>query len=1143
MERQDIPQTNPWLGLQTYKEGEILYGRSEEIRILSGLVLRNTQTVVFGRSGIGKSSILNAGVFPVVRRHGVVPVSVRLDHSGDMASYIRQIKAAVKKAFEPLEKEGKVTETELAPASEEETLWEYFHRVEHRDAEGRIVRPLVVLDQFEEIFTLQSDRRVRDSFFSQLADLINNVMPEGLSNSLKSENPTSEGDYEDVGEGLDLGLDSLSTADSLYLQGSEFHLVFTLREDFLSALERNTTDIPELRNNRYSLQPINEEQAAEIIMRPRPGLISTEVARLIISRVTGENDFELDGIPEIQVDSAILSLYLSCIYNKMVEEGEHSVSRKLVETYGDNIIEEFYTEAISGLPESTVEYLEDTLINEDGRRDNRSKKTVMREGHLPESEIERLTDKVKLLRQFSYGKELRIEFIHDVLCPVIVKRRTGRAEEKRIAAITEAAAREHRKARKNILIVSAIAVGVAATAIGIYLWNQYQNVWTVEEAYPAYETQDGWPVGIGPRMSAEEMSRTPRYYILSKKGHSAPHFTTVTVGSSNEMISEAYVMTPFELTNIDFRSWHLYSDSLLWATKSIEFVPNVEGAIDYMAFIDEKGSPLFNAKSYIGEGAMTFSFTKPDGKPLTISDTGADRVRVALDTLGFVSSIAFYDAQGVRRPKGVYGYNKIVNPTEGSVELIALDEFNLPMTTGYKNGTKTIYGERGVLEIQTFSVESEDLSKLVLLSRSVQTPDDISHYDGSGNLVKHSKLVNDSRGNMVSMVTDVSVNRPDAVNEVRNFVYDDRGRMTEQVRINAEGDTVWQIRKAYDKDGRLTMNEERQKDDRGRGDIWQYFRVTRKGNVETTENYTPYSSLVTVDSTFADNSRSITYYTIDGTPKNESTSDEPEVHRKVIRHFPDGVTETLRYYYDAGRIRPLTRKEGAFREKARRDKDGNIIALQNFDDEGKVINSMMYFYRNGELVGRAAMGIDGTPVRCPDWEIENFGYYKMFFNLDNSGEFTQMRAVNEAGQSSTLLWSYYNQYFKSSYANLKDASVNLQDISSNPLFDEAYVQKDYSQFIAEKADDLAGERQFLHMLNRENPLYKAGVRDGDILLSPAKLLGARELELATFRNGRYIHRTVSLQSPLTAKDLESLHVHALRLTINEEETLYESLKK
>ena len=316
MERQDTPQTNPWLGLQTYKEGEILYGRSEEIRILSGLVLRNTQTVVFGRSGIGKSSILNAGVFPVVRRHGVVPVSVRLDHSGDMASYIRQIKAAVKKAFEPLEKEGKVTETELAPASEEETLWEYFHRVEHRDAEGRIVRPLVVLDQFEEIFTLQSDRRVRDSFFSQLADLINNVMPEGLSDSLKSENPTSEGDYEEVGEGLDLGLDSLSTADSLYLQGSEFHLVFTLREDFLSALERNTTDIPELRNNRYSLQPINEEQAAEIIMRPRPGLISTEVARLIISRVTGENDFELDGIPEIQVDSAILSLYLSCIYNK-----------------------------------------------------------------------------------------------------------------------------------------------------------------------------------------------------------------------------------------------------------------------------------------------------------------------------------------------------------------------------------------------------------------------------------------------------------------------------------------------------------------------------------------------------------------------------------------------------------------------------------------------------------------------------------------------------------------------------------------------------------------------------------------------------------------------------------------------------------
>lgn len=1126
MERQDTPQTNPWLGLQTYKEGEILYGRSEEIRILSGLVLRNTQTVVFGRSGIGKSSILNAGVFPVVRRNGIVPVSVRLDHSGDMASYIRQIKAAVKKAFEPLEKEGKVTETELAPASEEETLWEYFHRVEHRDAEGRIVRPLVVLDQFEEIFTLQSDRRVRDSFFSQLADLINNVMPEGLSNSLKSENPTSEGDYEDVGEGLDLGLDSLSTADSLYLQGSEFHLVFTLREDFLSALERNTTDIPELRNNRYSLQPINEEQAAEIIMRPRPGLISTEVARLIISRVTGENDFELDGIPEIQVDSAILSLYLSCIYNKMVEEGEHSVSRKLVETYGDNIIEEFYTEAISGLPESTVEYLEDTLINEDGRRDNRSKKTVMRDGHLSDSEIERLTDKVKLLRQFSYGKELRIEFIHDVLCPVIVKRRTGRAEEKRIAAITEAAARERRKARKNILIVSAIAVGVAATAIGIYLWNQYQNVWTVEEAYPAYETQEGWPVGIGPRMSAEEMSRTPRYYILSKKGHSAPHFTTVRVGSSNEIPPERPMHTPFELLNREFMTFNTCLDTLLNNSRSIEFIPNIDGKIDYMAFMDASGAPVFNAKGYLGERAMTFAFTSPDGRTLSIDENGTDRVRVSLDSLGFVSSISYYDAQGVRRKHGVYGYNKTVDPDAGSVEVTALDEFSLLFTDKTTNSIKTTYLGNGVVEELLSYISDCDGEITKISSRTITKPEKIEKYSADGKLVKQWKLTTDSRGNIVRM---------ESPSESMTYTYDAKGRLTDYVQLNSAGEEIAVKRLRYDDDDRLVFLENKEN-----GILTDFFKVTRKGNVVTTDTL----DYVAVDSTLSNNRHSITYYEKDGSPANRSDKNNLSLHRIVTQELPDGIKETWRYVYSDGEIRPLEHKDYAFHQKQWRDLEGNLISEEGLDPDGKVRFSMMYFYRNGQCIGRAAKGIDGTPVRCPDWEIEHFGYYKMYFNRDNSGEFTQLRTVSETEQPSSLFWSGENEYFTVSYANIQGSKVSLilKEVGA-PLNDDVYIQKPYSQFTAMKAENLGGERRFAHLLDRENPLYRAGLRDGDIIVSPKELRGVKTIETIAFRDGKYSRRTVSLAAPLTAADLKSLHIHPLRITVDEEYYLQDALSK
>ena len=75
MEEQN--KKNPWLGLESYKEGEILYGRDDDIRDLTQCVLSDIDTLLYGRSGIGKSSILNAGIIPAARRNGYLPVLVR----------------------------------------------------------------------------------------------------------------------------------------------------------------------------------------------------------------------------------------------------------------------------------------------------------------------------------------------------------------------------------------------------------------------------------------------------------------------------------------------------------------------------------------------------------------------------------------------------------------------------------------------------------------------------------------------------------------------------------------------------------------------------------------------------------------------------------------------------------------------------------------------------------------------------------------------------------------------------------------------------------------------------------------------------------------------------------------------------------
>lgn len=672
---------NPWNGLRTYSEGEVIYGRSEEIQILSLLILQSHQTVVYGRSGIGKSSILNAGIFPQMRKKGVFPVYVRFEHNVGM-SYLDQIKDAIKREVD--KSDGKIKISKLVDKTGEETLWEFFHRIEYRDEEGTLLKPLVVFDQFEEIFTLENSKEKVNHFFRQLADLINNVMPERLADSVGSVDSAIDQTASDEGM-LDLGLDMFSDARYSYKTDSDYHLVFTLREDFLSYLERNTTDIPELKNNRYCLQPIDDEQAAEIIMQPRPGLVDKDVAKLIIEKVTGEVDFEIDGIPEIQVDSAILSLYLSRLYDKMISDGADYITAELVEAHSDNIIGDFYADAITGLPASAVQWLEDTLVNDDGRRDNRDRSTVLRESGLTESQLDRLVNDVKLLRQFSYGGDLRIEFIHDVLCPVIEERRRKRKEDVRVKEIEDKARKERRKARARIFSII-LVFAVLALIAGLWFYRDYYlNEKPYEKYYSDFTLIDGWPVGVGEELASDMKKTTPLYYKLGKKGHKAGPFTEVEAMSSVGSLPTAPKFDMFGLGGKSYtdKTAASFYDDLCKVTR-LEFKEGSDGQIDRVVAKADNDSSVFlytyfhlqpkpNVVAWI-------TFLTPDGRAKSLNENGIDRVMLALDSIGRIDSYMYYDQQRIRTPQDdIYG-RKFVYNSENSVAEFLLDNFATPLS-------------------------------------------------------------------------------------------------------------------------------------------------------------------------------------------------------------------------------------------------------------------------------------------------------------------------------------------------------------------------------------------------------------------------------------------------------------------------------
>src|ERR1700682_863007 len=89
----EVDGENPWLGLASFSEETRAYfhGRDDEIAELARRVQRKLLTVLFGQSGLGKTSILRAGLVPRLRAQGHCPVSVRIDYAAEAPEPADQI--------------------------------------------------------------------------------------------------------------------------------------------------------------------------------------------------------------------------------------------------------------------------------------------------------------------------------------------------------------------------------------------------------------------------------------------------------------------------------------------------------------------------------------------------------------------------------------------------------------------------------------------------------------------------------------------------------------------------------------------------------------------------------------------------------------------------------------------------------------------------------------------------------------------------------------------------------------------------------------------------------------------------------------------------------------------------------------------
>jgi hypothetical protein len=445
-----VDAEHPWLGLASFTEETraFFYGREEEVAELSRRVQRKLLTLLFGKSGLGKTSILGAGIVPRLRALGFCPVYVRIDYSREAPPPAEQIKQAI---FRESETSGEWSHVGVAVPGE--SLWEFLHHRGDvlRDSAGRTLTPLLIFDQFEEIFTLaQSDdfgRQRASQFVEELADLVENRPPKALEARIDND--------ESIAEAFDFAR-------------SDYRVLIALREDYLAHLEALKGAMPSITQNRMRLAPMTGEQALEAVIKPGGRLVSEEVAEAIVRFIAGGAELR-----NAEVEPSLLSLICRELNNTRVAQGRAEISADLLAGSHDTILVEFYERALADQPAGVRHFIEDQLLTESGFRESLAEERVKKAFVAAAASSDALATLVdrRLLRIEERLDMRRVELTHDVLCSVVrasrdVRReREARDEAERKLAEQQARERATRKALVRARQVATICGVLALAAI------------------------------------------------------------------------------------------------------------------------------------------------------------------------------------------------------------------------------------------------------------------------------------------------------------------------------------------------------------------------------------------------------------------------------------------------------------------------------------------------------------------------------------------------------------------------------------------------------------------------------------------------------------------------------------------------------
>ena len=302
--------------------------------------------------------------------------------------------------------------------------------------EGQKLVPVLVFDQFEEIFTLGESGRTSPShlFLTELSDLVENRPPTEIEQRIEAD---------------------LEAAEQFEFGKDQYRILLSLREDYLPHLEDLRVSMPSLTQNRVRLNRMTDLQAVDAVLGPGGDLVSPSLAQEIVRFVSGANSKERnDGTARIEVEPSLLSLVCHELNNKRRVQGQKTITADLLAGSSDAILHDFYERCLADQGPAVRCFVEDQLLTDSGFRESialeRARKFLEQQG-APATAVDQLIDR-RLLHVEERLNVRRVELTHDVLTGVVKSSRNirlSREDKEKAEHLRELAEEQRRQAEER----------------------------------------------------------------------------------------------------------------------------------------------------------------------------------------------------------------------------------------------------------------------------------------------------------------------------------------------------------------------------------------------------------------------------------------------------------------------------------------------------------------------------------------------------------------------------------------------------------------------------------------------------------------------------------------------------------------------